>query len=114
MHVAPFKALDLNKQATLANTDAKITGQLPEIFTSNRTKADDFIEEVKGYFRANQYVTGLDSPICKIAITLTLIKGVSITGWVRDMGTWLDRLDQITDNMPTVWEQFLDKFKAQF
>ena len=30
------------------------------------------------------------------------------------MGTWIDGLDQVNNNFPIVWTQFLDKFAAQF
>jgi hypothetical protein len=43
--------------------------------TGDRARADNFIEEVKGYLRLNQDVAGFDSPMKKIAFTLTLIKG---------------------------------------
>ena len=50
-------------------------GKKPVIFTGNCTKADNFIEEVKAYFCVNQDVARFDSPIKKVAFTLTLIKG---------------------------------------
>ena len=33
--------------------DVKAMGSLPQIFYGDRSKANDFIEEVKGYFRLN-------------------------------------------------------------
>ena len=89
-------------------------GNLPHKFTGNRTKADDFIEEVKAYFCVNEDVAGFNSPIKKVAFTLTLIKGDEVAGWVRDIGIWIDGLDRVQDNFPIVWTQFLDKFEAQF
>ena len=68
-------------------------GNLPHEFTSDRTKADDFIKEVKVYFRVNKNVAGFNSPIKKVAFTLTLIKGDKVAGWVRDRGIWIDGLD---------------------
>ena len=67
--------------------DVRTMGEKPAIFTGNRTKADDFIEEVKAYFCVNQDITGFNSPIKKVAFTLTLIKGDEVAGWVKDMGT---------------------------
>ena len=60
-------------------------GNLPHEFTGDRTKANKFIEEVKAYFRVNEDVAGFNSPIKKVAFTLTLIKGDEVAGWVRDM-----------------------------
>ena len=55
--------------------DVRTMGEKPAIFTGDRTKAEDFIEEVKAYFHVNQDVAGFNSPIKKVAFTLTLIKG---------------------------------------
>ena len=76
-----------------AVADIKAMGNLPHEFTGDRTKADDFIEEVKVYFCVNEDVAGFNSPIKKVAFTLTLIKGDEVAGWVRDMGIWIDGLD---------------------
>ena len=100
--------------AVLAAADIKAMGNLPHEFTGDRTKADDFIKEVKAYFRVNEDVAGFNSPIKKVAFTLTLIKGDKVAGWVRDMGIWIDRLDRVHDNFPIIWTQFLDEFEAQF
>ena len=89
-------------------------GEKPAIFTGDRTKVDDFIEEVKAYFHVNQDVAGFNSPIKKVAFTLTLIKGDEVARWVKDMGTWIDGLDHVHQNYPIVWTQFLDEFETQF
>ena len=89
-------------------------GGLPQVFTGDRLIADNFIEEVKGYLRLNQDVAGYNSPIKKVTLTLTLMKGPQVAGWTRDMGTWLDTLDPILDNIPNVWDQFLYEFSEQF
>jgi hypothetical protein len=70
----------------------KTMGQLPQIFTGDRARANNFIEEVKGYLRLNQDVAGFDSPMKKIAFMLTLIKGADTAGWTWDMGMFLDSL----------------------
>jgi hypothetical protein len=88
-------------------------GQLPQIFMGNCSKADNFIEEVKGYLHLNQDMAGFDSPIKKIAFTLMLIKGEDTVGWTRDMGDFLDGLTP-TDNIPDLWMQFLLEFGQQF
>ena len=69
-----------------AAADIKAMGNLPHEFTSDRTKADDFIEEVKVYFCVNEDVARFNLPIKKVTFTLTLIKGDEVAGWVRDMG----------------------------
>ena len=89
-------------------------GQLPQTFTGDRTQADNFIEEVKGYLRLNRDVAGFDSPMKKIAFTMTLIKGPDVAGWIRDIGEMLDHLDPDVDNVPALWQQFLYEFEVQF
>src|SRR6267142_62669 len=49
--------------------DIRTMGTLPQIFTGNRAKAQDFLDEVLGYFHANRGVAGFESPMCKVSIT---------------------------------------------
>jgi len=53
--------------------DAKMMGQPPPIFLGDRTKADNFVDQVQGYLRLNHDVTGFNSPIKKIAFMLSHI-----------------------------------------
>ena len=94
--------------------DVKTMGGLPQIFYSNRTKADDFIDEVKAYLHLNADIVGYNSPFKKVTFTLTLIKGESTAQWVRDMGNWLNGLILPRDNIPGLWDQFLTEFRNQF
>ena len=94
--------------------DVKNMGQLPFIFDGDRTKADDFIDEVKSYLLLNQDVSGFNSPIKKVAFTITLIKGPDTAGWTRDIRTFLEGLDPVADNVPAIWDQFLVEFANQF
>jgi hypothetical protein len=93
--------------------NVKTMGQLPQVFTGDCSKADDFIEEVKSYLHLNQDVAGFDLPIKKIAFMLALIKGPDTTGWTRDLGNFLDGLG-LGDNIPDLWTQFLAEFGQQF
>ena len=94
--------------------DVKTMGALPQLFYRDRTKANDFIDEVKAYLCLNADIAGYDSPFKKVAFTLTLIKGESAAQWVRDMGDWLDALVIPRDNIPGLWDQFLTEFREQF
>ena len=89
-------------------------GSLPQIFNGDRSKVDDFIEEVKGYFHLNANIPGYNSPYKKVAFTLTLIKGEEPAQWVQNMGNWLDTLDPIADNVEDLWLQFLEAYTYQF
>jgi hypothetical protein len=63
------------QQPIMPAGNVKTMGQLPQVFTGDHSKVDNFIEEVKGYLCLNQDVAGFNSPIKKIAFTLMLIKG---------------------------------------
>src|SRR6267142_2259860 len=93
--------------------DIRTMGTLPQIFTGNCAKAQDFLDEVLGYFRANRGVAGFESPMRKVSITLTMIKGSEVAGWERDMGRWIDALDPAVDDIKLVWEQFQTEFMEQ-
>jgi hypothetical protein len=89
-------------------------GSLPNHFDGTRSKADDFIDKLKSYFHVNRLNAVLQSPITKVAFALTLIKGLEVAGWIRDMGEFLDNLDPATDDVPEVWDQFLNNFAKRF
>ena len=89
-------------------------GKLPEIFDGDRTKAEDFIEEVKGYLCLNQDMAGFNSPMKKVHFTLTHMKGPKVANWVKTMGETIKSMDPMVDNIPEVWTQFLETFNAQF
>jgi hypothetical protein len=89
-------------------------GQLPQIFSGDRTQANAFIREMKAYLRLNLAVTGFTSPIRKVALTLTLIKGSEVDGWANNMGLWLNLFNPATQDMPAIWNSFLQEFARQF
>ena len=94
--------------------DVKAMGSLPQIFYGDQSKANDFIEEVKGYFCLNADVPGYNLLYKKVAFTLTLVKGEETAQWVQNMGNWLDMLDPIADNVKDLWLQFLEAYAYQF
>ena len=94
--------------------DVKAMGKLPDTFDGDCAKAEDFIEEVKGYLRLNQDVAGFNSPMKKVAFTLTHMKGPKVANWVKTMGETIEGLDPLVDNIPAVWTTFLDMFNAQY
>ena len=89
-------------------------GTPPQTFNGDRRQARDFIEELRGYMRVNIGVPGFKSPIRKVALALTFIKGPDVARWAAAMGQWIDGLDQINDNVPAVWDQFLQELEDQF
>jgi len=107
-------AAPLAQQPIAPAQEVKAIGALPQTFEGDQTKAKDFIEEVKSYFCINYDIAGFNLPMKWMAFTLTLIKGPEVAGWARNMGEVLDALNPLVDNIPAVWEQFLDEFSAQF
>jgi hypothetical protein len=89
-------------------------GTLPAVFTGDRAMAQNFLDELRSYFRANQGVVGFNSFIHKVSIALALIKGPAVAGWTRSMGDWINSLDPLQDDYEIVWTQFQQEFCDQF
>src|SRR5260221_638396 len=94
--------------------DAKPMGELPDVFDGDRTKADAFIDQLNHYFLLNLDVPGVNSPIKKVALAITLIKGTQVAGWTRALGELLRTLDPIHNNVPPLWEHFEREFQKKF
>ena len=94
--------------------NVRTMGQLPRVFSGDRSQANDFIDELKSYLLLNYQVAGFNSPITKVALALTLIKGPEVAGWARDMRLWLESFDPTTQNLPAIWNAFLAEFATQF
>jgi hypothetical protein len=96
------------------NGDDRVMGNLPQVFDGDRKNARNFLDSILGYFRANSRVPGLNSPICKVSIALTLIQGPQVATWVRDMGAWIDLLNPIEDDVQFTWDTFVQEFTEHF
>jgi len=64
--------------------------------------------------RANRGVPEFESPLRKITIAITFIKGPRVDGWAKDIATWVDTLDPINDNIDYNYQLFVDNFNKQF
>jgi len=102
--------LPTNLRPVPCANDAKAMGELPDIFTGDRTKAEAFIDQLNHYFLLNLDVPGFNSLIKKVALAITLIKGADIARWMRVLGELLRALDPIHDNVPALWEHFEREF----
>src|SRR6266576_4397259 len=96
------------------NPNVKVMGTKPENFEGDRMKAKEFMEDVKKYMRLNRQVPGFSSPMTKVAMVLTFMKGQATSGWTRAIGDWIDTLDPAIDDQPVVWETFLIAFEQQY
>ncbi len=63
---------------------------------------------------ANQGVLGFESPIRRIAIALTFIKGPQVDGWVEGILEGLEQLHPINNNIKYTYLNFLSRFESQF
>jgi len=89
-------------------------GMKPENFKGDRTKAEDFMEDVKKYMRLNRQVPGFSSPMTKVAMVLTFMKGQATSGWTQAIGEWINTLDPAIDDQPVVWDTFITAFEQQY
>ena len=96
------------------NPDVKVMGTKPENFEGDRTKAEDFMEDIKKYMRLNRQVPRFSSPMTKVAMVLTFMKGQATSGWTRTIGDWIDTLDLAIDDQPIVWDTFIIAFEQQY
>jgi len=100
-----------NQQNIVPQTaDVHLMGSLPTIFAGNRSEAKAFIDGIQAYIHLNRDVPGFTSPMKKIALTLTLMQGEKVAGWVHNMGQALDELNPATNNIPALWDAFLTEF----
>jgi hypothetical protein len=82
-----------------ANHDDRLMGSLPQPYKGDRKLTRTFLNQLTHYFRANLQVLGLNSAICKVSITLTLFQGQQTAAWVWDIGTWIDLLDPVNNDI---------------
>jgi Retrotransposon gag protein len=94
--------------------DPRPMGVLPFIFTGNRTQAEVFLVAIRTYLNLNFDILGFNSPMKKVALTLSLMQGPDVKLWVDSMGRMLEQLDPTIDNVPALWDQFLEEFREHF
>jgi len=86
----------------------------PLLFNGDRTHSDTFVRELQIYMMANQGVPSFESPIRRVAITLTFIKGLQVDSWVEGILEGLEQLHPINDNIKYTYLNFLSRFESQF
>jgi hypothetical protein len=50
----------------------------------------------------------------KINLTLTLMHGEKVAGWVKSIGVALDKLDPTLNDVDALWTMFLEEFAQQY
>ena len=85
--------------------------KLPEIFEGNPSEAEHFIYEFTAYFMAHDNEPVLASPVTRVALTLSRVKGEEVDQWVDQQLQWLELQDQ---QDPKVRSTFVEAFFEQF
>jgi hypothetical protein len=88
----------------------RLMGAPPVHFEGDRTRAEEFIDEVTNHFLLNHQHNPFQSAITRVAYTLSHVKGPQTSTWRHNMGVWL--ANQL-DNQDT-YDQFIAQFCAQF
>ena len=83
---------------------------MPKKFDRDRSKAEEFIEDLRSYLRLNARVQPLNTYQGKVAFALTLISGPLVRDFVRIQGDTLDA----SNEHPDTWFDFLDAFNNRF
>jgi hypothetical protein len=89
-------------------------GSPPRIFNGDRQQADVFLNKLLTYICINIGVPGFKSPLRKIALALTYIKGDKVNRWAKSVAQWWDSLDPVAHNVHYTWLHFLTAFRQQF
>ena len=85
--------------------------KLPGIFEGNSSKAENFIYEFAAYFMAHDDKPVLASPVARVALNLSRVKGEEVDQWVDQQLQWLELQDQ---QDPRVRSAFVEAFFEQF
>src|SRR6266566_2435450 len=72
------------------------------------------MEDIKKYMCLNRQVAGFASPMTKVAMVLTFMKGQAALGWMQMIGEWLDTLNPAMDDEAIVWDTFMLTFEQQY
>ena len=85
--------------------------KLPEIFEGNPSKAEHFIYEFAAYFMVHDEEPVLASPVGRVVLTLSQVKGEEVDQWVDQQLQWLKLQDQ---QDLRVGSAFVEAFFEQF
>ena len=102
-------ALEEEKEEQRRETMAK--EKMPEIFKGNPSEAENFIYEFAAYFMAHDDKPVLASPVTRVVLTLSRVKGEEVDQWVDQQLQWLKLQDQ---QDPRVGSAFVEAFFKQF
>ena len=101
----------LNKEEEEHKMEATVKEKLLEIFEGSPSEAEHFIYQFAAYFMAHNEELLLASPVTRVALTLSQIKGEEVDQWIDQQLQWLELQDQ---QDPKVRSAFVEPFFEQF
>ena len=106
------KAL-LKEEEEEQRMEAAAKEKLLEIFRGDPSEAEHFINKFAAYFMAHDEELVLASPVTRVALTLSWVKGEEVDQWVDQQLQWLELQDQ-QDPKVEVGGAFIEAFFEQF
>ena len=106
MHKAVLKEEEEEQRRKIAAKE-----KLLKIFEGNPSKDEDFIYKFAAYFMAHNNEPVLASPVTRVVLTLSRVKGEEVDQWVDQQLQWL-KLQDWQD--PRVRSTFVEAFFKQF
>ena len=91
--------------------EATAKEKLPEIFKGSPSKTEHFIYKFAAYFMAHDKEPVLASPVTRVVLTLSWVKGEEVDQWVDQQLQWLKLQDQ---QDLKVRSTFVEAFFKQF
>jgi hypothetical protein len=95
----------------------KLVGNLPHIFTGDRTKSEEFITQWEMYEGVNISNNLMHNAYQQLLLFMTYIQGPLVNEWIKSMNTWL-RLQITRNGRPTndewLWDSTLLSFNRQY
>ena len=101
----------LNEEEEGCKMEATAKEKLLKIFEGNPSEAEHFIYQFSAYFMAHNNELVLASPVARVALTLSCVKGEEVDQWVNQQLQWL-KLQDWQD--PRVESTFVEAFFKQF
>ena len=101
----------LKEEEEECRMEATAKEKLLEIFEGNPSEAEHFIYQFAAYFIAHNEEPVLASPVARVALTLSWVKGEEVDQWVDQQLQWLKVQDQ---QDPKVGSTFVEAFFEQF
>ena len=84
------------------SSNSGMCGNPPAVFTGDRSKSDEFLEDFKVYRMANQGHQTMRIPLERVALILTYIKGKNVQDWRTQMVNEIERLVRRAPNHPAI------------